>query len=198
MFTIPSAGRISLYGPQMINIEAEPVYADEYALLPTLREYMLSTMRKNNGIGLAAPQVGVSKQFFVLETEDGDYLDIVNPEIKEMYGIARTEFEACLSIPPAGNGCDVERCDYVEIEFSTSASEERILRKFSFMDSRVAQHEFDHLTGTFFVDRVHATWKKKVLDLFYKWKGKQECNEPLPSTLRSLPPRLSATPVGVS
>lgn len=198
MFTIPSRHNLCFYGPKMINIEAEPVFADEYELLPTLRDYMMRMMRQHHGIGLAAPQIGVSRQFFLIETAQGEILDVVNPEIKEMYGIANTEFEACLSIPPAGNGCDVERCDHVEIEYSTSTSPERILRKFSFMDSRVAQHEFDHLTGTFFVDRVHPTWKKKVLDLFYKWKGKQECNVISQSIPRLSPVQLPAIHAGVS
>jgi peptide deformylase len=198
MFTVPSRHTLCFYGPKMINIEAEPVYADEYALLPTLREYMMGMMRQHHGIGMAAPQVGVSRRFFLIATEDGDYIDLVNPEIKELYGIANTEFEACLSIPPGGNGCPVERCDHVEIEYSTSTSEERIVRKFSFMDSRVAQHEFDHLTGTFFIDRVHATWKKKVLDLFYTWKGKQECSVISQSIPRLSPVSSLVTHAGIS
>jgi peptide deformylase len=187
-----------MYGPAMINVESEPVYLDEYSGLGELREYMIRMMRKHNGIGLAAPQVGIFKQYFILETDDGDIVDLVNPRIEEMYGIARTEFEACLSLAPAGNGCPVERCDHVEITFSTAISEERTTRKFSYMDSRVAQHEFDHLTGTFFVDRAHPTWRKKVLDLFYTWKRKQECKELLPHMRPSLPLRPSVTPVQVS
>lgn len=174
MFTIPTHNRMMMYGPEMINVEAEPIYSDEYHLLPELLKYMLPLMDKHNGIGLAAPQVGVFKQFYLLETDEGDILNLVNPEIKEMYGTAITDFEACLSIPPNGNGCPVERCNCVEIEYSTVETELRTQRRFNGMDSRVAQHEFDHLTGTFFIDRANPSWKKKVLDIFNKWKGKQD------------------------
>lgn len=171
MFAIPSQERLMIYGPDMINVEAEPVFSDEYDLLPALKSFMLHVMRKNNGIGLAAPQVGVFKQFFVMLLDEGRTIDIVNPEIARMYGYERMGFEACLSMPPNGNGCKVARCDHVDIEYSTSKSPLRSIKTFSYMDSRVAQHEFDHLTGTFFVDRVHPARKKEVLEEFHKWKG---------------------------
>lgn len=174
MFTIPTHNHLMMYGPDMTNVEAEPIFSDEYHLLPALLDYMIPLMDKHKGIGLAAPQVGVFKQFFLLETDDGERVGVVNPRIDGMYGVAITDFEACLSIPPYGNGCPVERCNCVEIEYSTVESEERSVRKFSGMDSRVAQHEFDHLTGTFFIDRAHPSWRKKVLDIFFKWKGKQD------------------------
>lgn len=198
MFSIPFSDRIQMYGPKMVHVESEPVFFEDYSNLSALRAHMVRMMHRHHGIGLAAPQVGVFKQFFVMEMDDGEIVDLVNPEIVEMYGIARTEFEACLSIQPGGNGCPIERCDHVEITFSTATCEERTTRKFSHMDSRVAQHEFDHLTGTFFVDRAHPTWRKKVLDMFYTWKRKQECKEPYPNMRPSSLPRPSAIPVQVS
>lgn len=170
MFTIPSNGKVSIYGPEMINVEAEPVFPDEWSLLKDLRTYMIWMMKKHNGIGLAAPQIGVNKQFFIMEMGDGRIVDVVNPLITQMYGFELPEFEACLSIPPFGNGCDVPRCDHVKIHHSTSKNflcEEKV---YSRMDSRVAQHEADHLNGTFFIDRVHPRWKAKVLKEFHKWK----------------------------
>jgi len=171
MFTIPLKEQLMIYGPAMINIEAEPVFPDEYHLLPALRAFMIPMMKKNNGIGLAAPQVGVFKQFFIMQTDEGYILDVVNPEITRMYGYERPGFEACLSLPPNGNGCMVARCDHVDIEHSTSKKALRTSKTFSYMDSRVAQHECDHLTGTFFVDRVHPRWREEVLKEFSTWKG---------------------------
>jgi peptide deformylase len=171
VFAIPSKERLMIYGPEMVNIEAAPVFSDEYDLLPALRRYMLPIMRKNNGIGLAAPQIGVFKQYFLMMSDDGRIVDVVNPEITRMYGFERLGFEACLSLPPNGNGCKVARCEHVDIEFSTSKTPLRSIKTFSFMDSRVAQHEFDHLTGTFFVDRIHPARRKEVLEEFHRWKG---------------------------
>lgn len=174
MFAIPTTGNIWTYGPKMANVESEPVFADEYDLLGALRRYMLPIMKRNNGIGLAAPQVGVFKQFFIMQLDDGRIVDVVNPEIRRMYGYERPGFEACLSLPPNGNGCMVARCDHVQIEYSSVKSSLRQEKVFSGMDSRVAQHECDHLTGTFFVDRVHPTWRKPIMAEFYKWKGRQD------------------------
>lgn len=175
MIPIPRGDQLMLYGPAMVNVESDPVYLDEYSDLADLRGYMVEMMLKHNGIGLAAPQVGIFKQFFVMMTNEGDIIDLVNPEIAPngMWGIARMGYEACLSIPPNGNGCRVERCDHVRIVYSTSQSEERTERVFSFLDSRVAQHEMDHLTGTFFIDRAHPKWKRIVLDEYMKWKRGQ-------------------------
>lgn len=173
MFTIPTAGNIWVYGPKMAQVESEPIFSDEYDQLPALRSYMLPIMKRNNGIGLAAPQIGVFKQFFIMQMDDGRIVDVVNPEIHRMYGYERQGFEACLSLPPNNNGCLVPRCDHVKIEYSNTKSSIRQEKVFSGMDSRVAQHECDHLTGTFFVDRVHPTWRKPIMEEFYKWKGKQ-------------------------
>jgi peptide deformylase len=170
VLTIPRKEQLMIYGPQMVNVESEPVYADEYHLLPELRRYMIPIMEKHNGIGLSAPQVGVFKQFFIMRKDEGNIVDVVNPVVTRMYGIERPGFEACLSLPPSGNGCKVSRCDHVQIEHSTSKTQLRQQTVFSYMDSRVAQHEYDHLTGTFFIDRVHARWQREILDEFYKWR----------------------------
>jgi len=174
MIEIPKRERLLIYGPQMINHKCEDVGFDEYDSLPELRTYMLSIMRQNNGSGLAAPQVGVFKNFFVMEMRDRSVVDVVNPEIVQMYGHEIDGFEACLSIPPVGNGCKVPRPQKIKIEFGTSQNPHwREVYELQGMDAVVAQHELDHLTGTFFIDRVNDVRKKEVLRLFGSWRIQQ-------------------------
>jgi peptide deformylase len=174
MIEIPKRERLLIYGPQMINHKCEDVGFDEYDSLSGLQSYMLSIMRKNNGVGIAAPQVGVFKNFFVMQTRNQRIIGVVNPEVIRMYGHEIDGFEACLSIPPVGNGCKVARPQKLRIEFGMSDNPGlRNVYELQGMDSVVAQHEIDHLTGTFFVDRVNDVRQKEVLRLFESWRIKQ-------------------------
>lgn len=171
MFELPCGKKIQYYGPEMINVESEWILPEEYDLLPRLREYMLRLMHKHNGIGLSAPQVGLFKQFYVMATDSGTLIDFVNPEIIQLYGYEREGFEACMSIPPVGNGCRIARCEKIRIEFGTAINPNvRTVKEFYGMDAIVSQHELDHLTGTFFIDRVSESLRRQVLQSFRKWK----------------------------
>lgn len=172
---IPNTGRIMLYGPLMINVEALVVQPDEYEQLPELRKYMLDLMRRYKGVGIAAPQVGVFSQFFVMETEEGGLLDFVNPRIVKMFGFEKEGFEACLSLPPSGNGCEVPRMEHITVVAGTSADpHSQKVHDLSGMNAVIAQHEIDHLWGVFFVDRVSSAKRKLVLDLYKKWKDQKD------------------------
>ena len=174
MFTIPERERLLVYGPQMINVESDTVTFDEYDLLPSLREYLLDIMEHHNGCGLAAPQTGIFKNFLVMQTLEGKFLDMVNPVMMQMWGHEIDGFEACLSLPPVGNGCPVARLQYVKVEYGTSASpNSRETHEFSGLNAIIVQHEMDHLTGTFFIDRAKINRRKEVFELFQKWKRQQ-------------------------
>jgi peptide deformylase len=177
MIVVPTSGKINLYGPAMVNVVSSRVEGDDYKQLPALRDYMLKIMRRYGGIGIAAPQVGVFKQFIVFEQLNGMVMDMVNPEITRMYGKEISGVEGCLSIPPSGNGCRVPRQQYVSVEYESAVlpgfAQEIVLSE---QDAVVVQHEIDHLTGTFFVDRVGSSTKRKALEEFSKWKD--ERNKP--------------------
>jgi peptide deformylase len=162
--------RLLLYGPEMIHVESRPIHRADYDELPELMKYMETVMRRCNGIGLAAPQVGVFKNFCIVQTGDG-ITGLVNPEVTQMFGKEDWAPEGCLSIPPVGNECPVPRMECVMIQAATIAAPDvKQHFKFSRMDARVAQHELDHLTGTFFVDRVGEKQKRLVLEKFRNWK----------------------------
>lgn len=171
----------------MAGVESDPVDPSEYDSLFELKKYMLGVMEGSRGIGLSACQVGIFRQFFIMENKDGDVLDFVNPEIERMYGAEREGFESCLSIPPFSNGCPVFRMQHVILTAGTvKYPKYRQTWRFSTIDARVVQHEVDHLWGTFFIDRVSGKRRSDVLDAFNSWRrnqtktvqGETQCKKP--------------------
>ena len=116
---------------------------------------MLQTMYSEDGIGLAAPQVGIHKQIIVIdiEPEKPEALPIVliNPVIKSFGKATCSGQEGCLSIP--GVYLDVERPEAIEVSFKDETGRMRTLKATDLL-SRAIQHEIDHLNGVLFVDRV--------------------------------------------
>ena len=116
---------------------------------------MLQTMYSEDGIGLAAPQVGVNKQLLVVdadpENEDAPPLVMVNPKIISASEQMATGQEGCLSIP--GVYLDVVLPAAIEVSFKDETGRPRKLKADDLV-ARVIQHEMDHLNGVMFVDRV--------------------------------------------
>ena len=116
---------------------------------------MLQTMYSNDGIGLAAPQVGINKQLLVIDIEFKDEnippLVMINPEIKKSGGDLVNGEEGCLSIPDVF--LDVVRPDQVEVSYRDEDGRPQRMVATGLL-ARVIQHEMDHLNGVLFVDRV--------------------------------------------
>jgi peptide deformylase len=112
-------------------------------------------MYSSDGIGLAAPQVGIHKQLIVIDCEpdkpEAPPLILINPEIKGFGKILCKDEEGCLSIP--GVYLDVERPETIEVSFKDENGKLRTI-KASGLLARAIQHEMDHLHGVLFVDRV--------------------------------------------
>jgi len=162
-----------VYGPEMIHRESDPVEESDLEWLPKLRDAMIATMRKSCGVGLAAPQLGIFKNYIVVELRNGNVIDLINPEVTRLYGKEIDGLEGCLSMPPFGNECPVPRMENADVECYGIEYE---FRKWSFRrdDARVVQHELDHLTGTFFIDRVSEKRRMEVLQRFRIWKTEWE------------------------
>lgn len=129
--------------------------------LETLINDMVETMRAAPGVGLAAPQVGVSQRVIVVEySEDPDkrpkLYAVVNPEIIKPSDETEVGIEACLSIP--GLVGEVER----NIEITVKA-QNRMGKPIKFKASgwmaRIFQHEIDHLDGILYPDRATRVWQ---------------------------------------
>jgi peptide deformylase len=124
---------------------------------------MFETMYKAPGIGLAAPQVGVSERLVVLDVADGEErrpMVLVNPEILWRSDERTTAEEGCLSLP--GHFADVTRPLAVKVRHLTEQGEERLLEAEGLL-ARCVQHELDHLDGVLFVDHLSALKRNMIM-----------------------------------
>ena len=119
---------------------------------------MFDTMSGQKGIGLAAPQVGINEQIFVVDTGK-DAFAVINPKIIRAVGSEVSE-EGCLSIPHLQ--VNVKRSKEIEVEFINE--DNRLVRaKISGLLAKVFQHENDHLQGKLIVDYLTADERRQVL-----------------------------------
>jgi peptide deformylase len=124
---------------------------------------MIETMHEAKGIGLAAPQVGVSKRIIVIEDvenkNNGSPLALFNPKIVKKKG--KSSFcEGCLSVPQVT--ADIVRSERVLVE-ALNIEGERVRIDAKGLFATVLQHEIDHLDGILFIDRVGFFKRKKIL-----------------------------------
>lgn len=124
---------------------------------------MIETMRAASGVGLAAPQVGISRQLFVIDwgaiEPDSEGVAYINPEIIEKAGNNVSKQEGCLSVPKVW--ADVTRPDKVMVRYQNIEGE-LVEETLIGLPARVFQHEFDHLQGVLFIDRVTADVRKEL------------------------------------
>lgn len=125
--------------------------------LAAFAEQMLETMREANGVGLAAPQVGVLQRFFVVELPEDEENEqpretyiLFNPEIIKGKG-EQVGYEGCLSIP--GYIGEVARQEQITVKGINEKGKAVRLKVEGYL-SRVFQHEIDHLDGTLYTDRL--------------------------------------------
>ena len=112
---------------------------------------MMETMMKEDGVGLAAPQIGVSKRVIIAYKEDVDkVIEIINPEITSASGEQIGE-EGCLSVP--GKVGSVKRANNIVVT-GQNADGQTIEYHATGMFARILQHEIDHLNGILFVDKI--------------------------------------------
>lgn len=116
--------------------------------LHRLLENMADTMYEQEGVGLAAPQVGISKRVVVLDVGDG-LLEMVNPEIVERDGQIE-DSEGCLSVP--GRTGAVPRAQRIRVQACDRYGKPLVIEAEDFL-SRALQHEIDHLDGVLILDR---------------------------------------------
>ncbi|MEM7590150.1 MAG: peptide deformylase [Cyanobacteria bacterium P01_A01_bin.83] len=121
----------------------------------TIVKQMLQTMYSADGIGLAAPQVGINKQLIVidiaLDQPDKPPLVLINPKIVKSSNTLCNSEEGCLSIP--GVYLEVTRPEEIEVSYRNELGKPCKLKATGLL-SRAIQHEMDHLNGVMFVDRV--------------------------------------------
>ena len=130
-----------------------------------LIEDMLDTMYKANGVGLAAPQVGILKRIVVIDVGEGPII-LINPEIVETSG-EQTGSEGCLSVP--GKAGEVTRPNYVKVKALNENMEEVIYEGEELL-ARAFCHEIDHLDGHLYVEKVEG----ELQDVTYEEEDYEE------------------------
>lgn len=165
---------ITAYGHPILRKVAEEIDKD-YPGLETLIEDMFETMYATSGVGLAAPQINKSIRLLVLDASpfadetpeaEGFIRALINPKIIEESGEEWTFNEGCLSIPEIRE--DVVRKPIIRIQYY---DENWVFHDETFTSvmARIIQHEYDHLEGILFVDRIHSMRKmlikRKLMDI---------------------------------
>ena len=149
--------KIVLMGNPVLRRKAKPVRRVTAELVRVAS--LMEDFMQPNGVGLAAPQIGISDRFFVYDVGEGVHL-VVNPQILERRGEAVDE-EGCLSIP--GIWAPVQRAAGITLSFLDHDGK-RHIKSFEDLEARVIQHEYDHLEGRLFVDYVEDPSTIRVQD----------------------------------
>ncbi|MCQ9367553.1 peptide deformylase [Brevibacterium sp. 91QC2O2] len=164
---------IVVYGEPVLHVKAEKVteFDDE---LKQLVADMYETLDKSNGVGLAAPQIGVGKQIFVYDADDeaaqvrrkGVFINpiLVASKVPDGRPDPDEESEGCLSVP--GLDFPLKRAHKVTIT-GVDENNETVSLTVEGWFARIMQHEFDHLQGLLYVDRLDKKWAKR-------WKRAQK------------------------
>ena len=149
------------YGEPVLRQVAKPVTRINNETQLLVRR-MIDTMRDANGLGLAAPQVGVSTRVIVYDPLDKKGVRVlINPVILSMSGEQWEPEEGCLSIP--GLVGKVKRAQEIKIK-GYDERNHPIVRRVSGLEARVIQHEVDHLDGILFIDRAEPGTIEWVID----------------------------------
>lgn len=151
---------IKKYGEPVLKEVAKEVELSE--INDELRKFlddMLETMYASDGIGLAAPQIGVSKRIFVCDDGKGVVRKVINPIITPLTEETQEYEEGCLSIP--GIYKKVERPKKIRIEYLNENAEKIIEEVEGFLPV-VMQHENDHLDGILFVEKISPIAKRMI------------------------------------
>jgi peptide deformylase len=167
---------IVAYGSPVLRLVAKPIDAS-YPNLSELLDNMWATMYNSNGVGLAAPQINHSIRLFLIDTvqivegaEDDEESEsfksekpikgvFINAELVEEDGVLWAYNEGCLSIPKVR--ADVQRSTKIKLRYQDENFMEHT-KEFDGITARVILHEYDHIEGKLFIDRLQPL-KRKML-----------------------------------
>ena len=176
---------IYVYGWPLLRKKSEEITAD-YPDLQQLIADMFATMYQAEGCGLAAPQIGKNIRLIVIDgspmADDEDPDDmlktfkkvIINPVIRERTGDEAADNEGCLSLPKIRE--TVKRPSKVRIEYLDENFQPHD-EEYEGMAARIIQHEYDHIEGALFIDRISPLRRKLITaKLNAVAKGKVDCS----------------------
>ena len=164
--------KVALFGNPVLYKNTKPVdLKKEIKTIEFIQliEDMFATMYDEDGVGLAGPQVYVGKSIFVMldfksRKEKPKEVVVINPRIIRKFGDVTYDWEGCLSVP--GVRGYVPRYSKIEVEYYNRDGE-KIRRQLEGFPARVFQHEYDHLKGILYLERVDDP--KKIIS-FSEWQ----------------------------
>ncbi len=159
-----SVRNIIKIGNATLRKKSKPVTSFDEELA-TLLDDMKKTMIEKGGVGIAGVQVGVLRRVIVVEADENEYLELVNPEILKTKGSVK-DSEGCLSIPDFY--CDVKRPKYVLVKAFDRKGKEFTFEAKDYL-ARCVCHEIDHLDGVLFVD--YTDEGKRYREKFERGEG---------------------------
>ena len=155
--------KIAKLGEKVLRKKAKKVKDIKGTQTQEIIKVMLETLKKSSGVGLAAPQISISKQIMIISSKpnarypNAPYMEdlvLINPKIIKTSKGKNKDWEGCLSIP--GIRAIVPRYNKIKVEYKTIDNEKKTIVFKDFI-ARIFQHEFDHLIGLAFIDRVETT-----------------------------------------
>ena len=164
--------QMKLCGDLVLRTQCTPVDNITPELLLTMDE-MVEMMRKQNGVGLAAPQVGILSRFLVMMDPDSETVyRMINPRIVSYGTDTCTMEEGCLSV--LGNDglpvfANVSRPDSVVVEWTDEAGDKKMAQMYG-TPARIVQHETDHLDGKLFIDYLSPLRREMLMRKVKKFK----------------------------
>jgi len=159
---------IRTYGDSVLRRTADQITEID-SETKQIAEKMVEAMLRANGIGIAAPQIGVSKRIIVLDL-DGKFHVLINPEIIETSQESEEILEGCLSIP--GVDADITRKLRTHLR-GVTLDEKTIDIEGEGLMARAIQHEIDHLNGVLFIDYLSPARRRSLLKE-YRRKQKEK------------------------
>ena len=154
--------KIAKLGEKVLRKKAKKVKDVKSEETKNIVSLMLETLKKSNGVGLAAPQISISKQIMIISSKPNNRypnapimkdLVLINPKIIKTSKGENKDWEGCLSIP--GIRAKVPRYNKIEVKYKTLENEKKTIVFKDFI-ARIFQHEYDHLIGFVYIDRVET------------------------------------------
>lgn len=160
---------IRTYGDATLRRKAEPIDVIDDDIR-NLCHLMVEVMIRENGVGLAAPQIGVSKRIFVMDA-DGELYIFINPELVELSEESEETREGCLSVP--GVDALVARSTRAIVE-GLNLDGEPIRLEGEGIIARAIQHEMDHLNGNLYLDRISTARRQSLVNEFQRKQREED------------------------
>jgi peptide deformylase len=165
---------IAKLGEDVLRKKAKKVKDIKSEKIQNIIKEMLDCVKKSNGVGLAAPQIFHSYQILIISSKpnerypDAPFMEdeiIINPKIIKKLKTKEKGWEGCLSIP--GIRAEIPRHKKIKVKYTTIDNEEKT-QTFEDFIARVFQHEYDHLKGLVYLDRVEDSKDIITEELYFK------------------------------